>query len=100
MSQIRLLIHAPTPEALKRAQNNARNLLKLNDDAEVEIVVNGPAVAAAVQIIESDIRARLVLCNNSLTRQQLEAPAGVRVVAAAVQYLALQQMQGWAYMRA
>ncbi|WP_432696590.1 hypothetical protein ACQUQP_18945 [Marinobacterium sp. YM272] len=100
MAAIKLMIHAPTPEALKRAQNNARNLLKLEDDAEVEIVVNGPAAASAVTISDETILPLLVLCRNSLDGQQLEEPEGVRVVAAAVQYLARQQASGWAYIRA
>lgn len=100
MAAIKLLIHAPTPEALKRAQNNARNLLKLEDDAEVEIVVNGPAAAAAVKVTDDDILGLLVLCRNSLDSQQLNEPEGVRVVAAAVQHLARQQAAGWAYIRA
>ncbi len=100
MAAIKLMIHAPTPEALKRAQNNARNLLKLEDDAEVEIVVNGPAAASAVAITDETILPLLVLCRNSLDNQQLEEPEGVRVVAAAVQHLARQQGNGWAYIRA
>lgn len=100
MAAIKLMIHAPTPEALKRAQNNARNLLKLEDDAEVEIVVNGPAAAVAVLITDAEILPLLVLCRNSLDGQQLQEPEGVRVVAAAVQHLARQQANGWAYIRA
>lgn len=100
MAPIKLLIHAPTAEALKRAQNNARNLLKLEADAVVEIVVNGPAVAAAVHIDDETILPLLVLCRNSLNNQSLTPPDGVRVVTAAVQHLALQQAQGWAYIRA
>ncbi|WP_221798456.1 hypothetical protein [Oceanobacter mangrovi] len=100
MAVTRLLIHAPTAEALKRAQNNARNLLKLEADAEVEIVVNGPAVALAITLTDADILSRLVLCGNSLRGQELTAQEGVREVAAAVQYLAHQQAQGWAYIRA
>ncbi|MFT6967683.1 MAG: intracellular sulfur oxidation DsrE/DsrF family protein [Cellvibrionaceae bacterium] len=100
MAVIKLLIHAPTPEALMRAQNNARNLLKLEASAVVEIVVNGAAVGAAIGIIDESILPLLVLCRNSLQGQQLEPPAGVRVVAAAVQYLAQQQALGWSYIRA
>lgn len=100
MATTRLMIHAPTPEALKRALNNARNLLKLEADARVEIVVNGPAAARAVEIEDPELLPLLVLCRNSLEGQKLVAPKGVRVVAAAVQYLAHRQAAGWAYMRA
>ena len=100
MAHTQLLIHAPTVDALKRAQNNARNLLKLESDAAVEIVVNGPAAAAAVAITDEGVLSLLVLCNNSLNAQELKAPEGVKVVTAAVQYLAHKQAEGWAYMRA
>ncbi|GAB3482906.1 DsrE family protein [Marinomonas epiphytica] len=100
MAVTQLLIHAPTLEALKRAQNNTRNLLKLEPDAQIEVVVNGPAAALAVTLSDEDIVSRLVLCRNSLQGQQLTAQEGVQQVAAAVQYIAQQQAQGWAYMRA
>jgi intracellular sulfur oxidation DsrE/DsrF family protein len=99
MAITKLLIHAPTVEALKRAQNNAGNLLMLEENAIIEIVVNGPAVAAAVTIVDTSILPLLVLCRNSLTGRQLDPPAGVKVVSAAVQYLAQQQALGWAYIR-
>ncbi len=97
---LKLMIHAPTAAALARAQANARNLLKLEPDAQVQLVVNGPAMAAAVAITDEQILALLVLCRNSLNAQQLEAPAGVSVVPAAIQHLALQQAAGWGYVRA
>ena len=100
MAATQLLIHAPTEDALKRAQNNARNLLKLENDAQVEIIVNGPAAKTAVTITDSDIVSRLVLCGNSLKAQGLTAQAEAKVVDAAVQYLAHKQSQGWAYIRA
>jgi intracellular sulfur oxidation DsrE/DsrF family protein len=100
MAVTQLLIHAPTVDALKRAQNNARNLLKLEPDAQVEIVVNGPATALAVTLSDEDILSRLVICRNSLQAQTLSPQPQVKLVDAAVQYLAHQQMKGWSYMRA
>jgi len=100
MQALQLMIHAPTPEALARAQANARNLLKLEPDARVEIVVNARAVAAALEIEDDSIRQRLVICNNSLVNQGLEPPQNLRIVPAAVQYLARQQAEGWSYIRA
>jgi intracellular sulfur oxidation DsrE/DsrF family protein len=100
MPVTQLLIHAPTVDALKRAQNNARNLLKLEPDAQVEIVVNGPAMAVAVTLTDEDILSRLVMCRNSLQAQSLTAQADVKQVDAAVQYLAHQQAAGWSYLRA
>jgi len=97
---LNVMIHAPTPEALHRAQANTRNLLKLEPDANIELVVNGPAAAVAVGIVDAEILGRLVLCQNSLDKQNLTAQDGARVVPAAVQHLARQQQQGWGYIRA
>ncbi|MBA4501771.1 DsrE family protein [Marinobacterium marinum] len=100
MDNLKIVIHAPTPEALGRAQANVRNLLKLEPDAEIELVVNGPAVAMAVDITDTILLPRLMLCRNSLENQQLTAPKGAGVVPAAVQHLAHRQQQGWGYIRA
>lgn len=100
MSTLKLMLHAPTPEALKRAQSNARNLLKLEPDAQVEIVVNAQAVSQALAIEDETIRRLLVICNNSLVNQGLPAPQDLRIVAAAIQHLARQQAAGWGYVRA
>lgn len=100
METLKVIIHAPTPEALHRAQANTRNLLKLEPDADIELVVNGPAAAVAVGIADAEILSRLVLCSNSLEKQGLVAQDGVRVVPAAVQHLARQQQKGWGYIRA
>ena len=98
---IRLLIHAPTPEALTRARSNARNLLAAAPEAEVEIVVNAAGARAAVEGPptpqgETDP----VLCRNSIVNMGLTAPEGARVVDAAVLHIARRQAEGWAYMRA
>lgn len=100
MSHPRLLIHAPTPDGLKRGQANLRNLLQTLPEAEVALVVNGPAAAEAVQIDEADVLARLVLCGNSLRNQGLDAPPGAQVVPAAIAYLLERQQAGWSYVRA
>lgn len=100
MGNKKLVIHAPSPAALKRAQANLRNLLAQRADLEVELVVNGPAMADAVHIDDDTVRPRLVLCANSLKGQELAAPEGVRVVPTAVAHLFDRQSEGWAYIRA
>ena len=96
---VRLLIHAPTPGALERARRNLANLLKIAPDAEVELVANAGAVAAALEQ-PSPLDTHLRLCRNTLQANALAAPAGIAVVPAAVLHLAQRQAQGWAYMRA
>ena len=100
MSEEKLVIHAPSPAALKRGQANLRNLLAERPDMEVELVVNGPAMADAVHIDDDTVGPRLVLCANSLRNQGLEAPRGRRVVPAAIGHLVDRQVEGWVYIRA
>ena len=95
---LRLLIHAPTAGALARARSNARNLLRAEPAAEVEIIANAGAVAAAIEA--GDVEPPLLLCGNSLAAQGLVTPPEARIVAAAVLHIATRQQEGWAYMRA
>lgn len=97
---VKLLIHAPEPDALKRARANARNLLKEHPDAEVEIVVNAGAIKEALISAGDVTDNQLVLCNNSLIAHDLEKPEYGVVVKAAVSHIVERQQQGWAYMRA
>ena len=100
MSLLKVMIHAPTEPALQRAQANLRNLLLARPDAQIELVVNGPAVATAVSISHPDIRSRLRLCQNSLTAQNITAPSDIQQVNAAILHLSERQQQGWSYIRA
>lgn len=96
---IRLVIHAPTPGALERGRRNLANLLKAAPDAQVELVVNAGAVAAALAAPDAT-DTHLRLCQNTLTANQLAAPDGIWIVPAAVLHLAQRQQEGWSYMRA
>ncbi|WP_207459823.1 hypothetical protein [Azospirillum sp. SYSU D00513] len=97
---LRLLIHAPTAAALTRARRNAANLLAARPDAEVRIVANGEAVAAALDQPDPATDPLLLLCGNSLSRLDRPLPDGLRRVDAAVVEIAEAQAAGWAYMRA
>ncbi len=99
MATLRVLLHAPTAEALARARLNARNLGKTRPEAEVLIVANAGAVAAALATPdETDTCLRL--CRNSLVGQGLDNTAGLTEVEAAVVALAELQAAGWFYIRA
>ena len=99
MAALRVLLHAPTAEALVRARRNFRNLSKACPDAEVLIVANAGAVAAALaNPDETDPHLRL--CHNSLVAQGLDNTTGLAEVAAAVVTLAELQAAGWCYIRA
>jgi|SRR5690625_4668331 len=96
---IQILIHASTPDALERARNNAVNAAKHWPNSEVEIVVNGPAVKAALEK-EHATDACLRLCENTLHRLSLKAPEHLKTVPAAIVWLVERQKQGWHYLSA
>lgn len=99
MSDLQLMIHAPTEAALQRARRNAANLAAAAPDAQIEIVLNGPAVAAALDTPhETDDLLRL--CGNTLANINRDLPAGLEKVSAAVLHIAERQRDGWGYMRA
>ena len=97
---LKLLIHAPTEAALERALANARNLLHAEPQAQVQVVANGAAAAAALAVQDPALRPRLVLCANSLARAGVAAPPDLAVVPAAVLHVAQRQAEGWGYWRA
>ena len=100
MSSLRVLLHAPTADSLARARRNARNLVKVHDDAQVRIVANGAAVAVALAEPDPVADSWLHLCRNSLIAQGLDNTAGHEEVEAAVVALAEWQAEGWAYIHA
>ncbi|MDF1749750.1 MAG: hypothetical protein P1V34_12845 [Alphaproteobacteria bacterium] len=97
---MKLIVHAPTPDALVRARRNVINLLRANPQAQVELVLNGKAVPEALATPDPETDSYLVLCQNSLSAANLVAPTGFRTEAAAIEYIARRQMEGWAYFRA
>ncbi|VTU13216.1 hypothetical protein SRS16CHR_00456 [Variovorax sp. SRS16] len=98
---IRILLHAPTGSALQRARNNAANILKDDPAADVRIVVNAEAVAAALDQPDPAADARTWVCPNTLRRLSREPAASMTVLPhAAALALALLQREGWIYVRA
>jgi NitT/TauT family transport system ATP-binding protein len=97
---MRLIIHATTVAAYRRARRNLANLLADEPEALVELVANAAAVKEAIDTIDAEIRPHLVLCGNSLRAAGLACPAGVRTTAAAVHHIARRQSEGWGYFRA
>ena len=97
----RILLHAPTAGALKRARSNAGNLLAAEPPPVVRIVVNAEAVAAALDDPNAGTDAISVVCRNTLNRLggTAEAPFTVLEEGAALA-LARLQREGWSYIRA
>lgn len=96
---MKVLIHAADAASLERARSNARNLIREAPDAEIEIVVNAGAVAAAFDAPD-ETDDHLVLCSNTLKRLGREPREGLVRVPAAIVHLVRRQEEGWAYVRA
>ena len=97
---MKLVIHAPTPEAVARARSNAKNFKAARPEAEVRIVVNAGGVGFALDNPDPATDGWLLVCGNTLTRQGRTAPDRLTVVEAAIVTLAERQADGWAYVRA
>lgn len=97
---MKVLLHAPTADAVRRARSNLRNLLAADSEAEVRIVANAGGVAAALDSPDSATDGYLYLCENTLHSLGLAAPAEIATVAAAVYEIARLQSDGWIYIRA
>ena len=99
--QLRTVLHAPSSAALARARSNALNLRREAPDAEVRIVLNADAVAAALDTPHPRTDALTWLCPNTLAKSGRSAAAPLQVLpVGAVLALAQMQQQGWVYLRA
>ncbi len=98
---LRTVLHAPSSEAFARARSNARNLRREAPDAEVRIVLNADAVAAALDTPHPHTDPFTWLCPNTLAHSGRSAPATLQVLpVGAVLALAQWQQQGWIYLSA
>lgn len=96
MTPLRVLLHAPTAEALARARRNAANLHNTRPGADILIIANAGAVASA--LATPDVTDPLLrVCRNSLTAQGLDNTRELVEVEAAVVTLVELQTEGWAY---
>jgi NitT/TauT family transport system ATP-binding protein len=95
-----VVLHAPTPGALTRARRNLANLLAEAPHAEVRLIANGGAVAAALAAPEPASDGHLWLCRRTLAREALDPSPHLATVDAAVHEIARLQSAGWAYIRA
>lgn len=98
---LRAVLHAPSSAALARARSNALNLRREAPDAEVRIVLNADAVAAALDTPHPQADRLTWLCPNTLAKSGRSAAAPLQVLpVGAVLALAQMQQQGWVYLRA
>lgn len=100
-SEPRILLHAPTADALIRARSNAANIAKGAPHRIVRIVVNAEAVAAALNAPDAIADVLTWVCPNTLTKIGRTAPSPLTVLSeGAVLAIAGMQMEGWCYVRA
>lgn len=98
---LKIILHAPTPAAWERARNSAVNVMREAPDAEVRIVVNAQAVAAALDTADEELDAMTWLCPLTLHRTNRESRMPLNVLpGAAVLEIARMQQAGWIYIRA
>jgi NitT/TauT family transport system ATP-binding protein len=98
---MKLLLHAPTPAALERARRNAANARRDRPNLQIAIIVNGGAVAAALDTADPrGTDPMLVYCENTLKGLGRHPPHGARTVPAAILALVDWQADGWTYVRA
>ena len=95
-----LIIHAPTENAFKRARRNLENMIAQAPDVPVELVVNAAAAPSAVGEQDKTVLDHLIVCENSLSAQDISRPPHIRTTAAAVEHIYRRQQQGWSYFRA
>ena len=98
---LRIVLHAADAESLARARASALNARKAQPDANVRIVANAAAVAAALDTPHEGADPLTGLCPNTLaaTARSPRAPLTVLGQPAVIE-LALLQRAGWAYIRA
>lgn len=99
--ELKIILHAPTENALQRARNNARNLIKEEPVAEVRIIVNAEAVAGALDVVDANLDTITWVCPNTLMRldKELREPLNLLPGPAILELVRMQQ-SGWIYIRA
>ena len=99
-SRISMIIHASTANSLKRARNNAVNILHSAPDAQLRILANADAVSAALGESHETDATLLILCETTLARIGKTAPTSVKTVPGVALSIARMQQEGWLYMHA
>lgn len=98
---LRIVLHAPTPGALKRARSNAANLARATHPPLVRIIVNAEGVAAALDQPDQVADALTLVCPNTLQKIGRTAAAPLTVLEeGSILAIARMQREEWCYVRA
>lgn len=99
--ELKIVLHAPTASALRRARSNAINIRREAPQAVVRIIANAEAVASVLDHPDPENDPLTWLCPNTLHNLQREARPPLQVLdEGAVLALAYLQRVGWVYLRA
>lgn len=96
---LRVVFHAPTPEALHRARRNLLNFRIIEPDAALVIIANAGAVGAALETPDTDTDTALLLCQRTLTNAGITNHRQLAETDSAVVEIARRQAEGWQYIR-
>lgn len=98
-NQLRIVLHAPTADGLRRARSNVTNLLRDDASLVVNIVVNAEGVPMALDNPDPLTDQFLLICRNTLEKLGRESPS-LTTVASGVRAVVEMQQDGWTYVRA
>ncbi|MEX0420905.1 DsrE family protein [Spiribacter pallidus] len=96
---LRVVFHAPTPEALDRARRNLLNFRVADPEAELVIIANAGAVSAALANPDPDTDAALLVCRRTLANAGITNQRQLAETDSAVVEIARRQAKGWQYIR-
>lgn len=97
---VKVVLHAPDAEGYQRACNNAKNILKIDSDAEIKIILNAKAVTAALDAPASEFDHIIWLCPVTLQHLERQPKAPMQALSQSAAYeMAILQSAGWAYIR-
>lgn len=97
---LRILLHAPTADAVMRARNNAVNLLAAAPDSEVRILVNAEGVAALLDAPRAETDVLTLVCANTLRSIGRTVDGFLETIPTSILTIAQMQRDGWHYVRA
>ena len=97
---MKVVIHAPTSNALRRARVDALSLTDANPDGTVRILANGDGVSLVADEPHPETDHLLIVCEMSLARRDLNVLPPIETTPIGSYMLGRLQKKGWIYMRA
>lgn len=99
---MKAVFHFNEPDKLNGLNANLINMKKYDQNIEIVVVVNGPAVKIFTQKVEMVDDVKYHICNNALIAHDIDKsnlPEGLQVVPSGVVDLLQLQNKGFAYIK-